>query len=625
METFKRFPLALLASLLTTGIVIYFIAYEPNELKGLNLILAKLATTTMLGVFVFTALRLLEHSIEKRTHLAVLGLGVLGLIVYYFSLPEEMNGFGALLYVFRHIFLILLFFVSILWTPFLKSSLSNVDYWQYAKEVLFSLVMTVLFSIVVIVGVNAALFAVEKLFDFDIRGKYYFMLDVCIVGVFSVSYFLSQIPKKPLLSKATMKPPRVEKFFTQYILTPLTGLYFVILYAYTAKVLVTMDWPKGILAWLIVIFSMVAVLTYLFWTHFATSQTSRWRKWIWLAVLLQTFMLFAAIGMRIVEYSWTENRYMVLMLGVWLAGISVYFLLYKNAKIKWIFISLSVLIAISQVGPLSAYAVSQKAQTQRLQTQLKILRRSEDAKDAPAKVRYEISDVTQYLFNRYGIKSLEPVFPKITAEFQVLDERLKTVGKALREKIKQTNKPMVATKKEDYKKIQTIFKEKPRYLPQFITYELGFKFMSTWDLNNERINFYVTHSNNTGMKARDIKGYDYMSRYNGNSYENANKEFIRPFGNFENIGVTITFEKNILKILKDDTTLTFDMNAYIDKLVKTHGISPQNMTQKDLILEKENDTLKVRIEFQHLNKNNYRQNKSINFNATVLFKLKGEE
>ena len=56
--------------------------------------------------------------------------------------------------------------------------------------------------------------------------------------------------------------------------------------------------------------------------------------------------------------AWTENRYMVLLLGIWLAGISLYFLLFKDAKIKWIFISLSVFIAVSQVGPLSAYAVA---------------------------------------------------------------------------------------------------------------------------------------------------------------------------------------------------------------------------------------------------------------------------
>ena len=630
VETFRRFPLALLASILTTCIAIYFIAYEPDELKGVNLVLAKLAATAMLGVFVFTALRLLEHSAEKRTQLVVLGLGVLGLIAYYFTLPEEMNDFDALLYVFRHIFLILLFFVSILWTPFLKSNLPNVDYWQYTKEVLFSLVMTVLFSIVVVIGVNAALFAVEKLFDFSIQGKYYFMLDVFIVGVLSVAYFLSQIPEKPLLSQATTKPPRVEKFFTKYILTALTGIYFVILYAYTFKVLVTMDWPKGVLAWLIVIFSMVAVLTYLFWTHFATHQTSRWRKWIWLAVLLQTLMLFAAIGMRILEYSWTENRYMVLMLGVWLAGISLYFLVYKKAKIKWIFVSLSALIAISQVGPLSAYAVSKKAQTLRLEVQLLELKKTPNVQNAPATVRYDISDITQYLFDRYGIKALEAVFPKITAAFKVLDSELKSAEKTLRDKI-HTNSEMAINKAKDYEKIKNIFKDKPMYLPHFITHELGFKFINAWEhhrgnsTNKRNVYFSIEQTNRSVRVLQDIRGYDYMSHFYGDTQTTYSRSQLMPVWNFEDIGVFVQYEKDVISIQTHAGVIVLDMKDFVDKLTKVHGLNHKKLKQKALTLSAENDSINVKIEFENIGQMIRDKNENIHFSSNIFFKLKGEK
>ena len=633
LETFRRFPLALLSSVLATGIAIYFIEVEPRDLKEFNLPLAKVAMSAMLGVFVFTALRLLEHSISKRIHWLMLGLsiiGLIGLIGYYFSLPDESNDLNTLLYVFRHIFLIILFFVSILWTPFVKSSLPNVDYWEYAKGILFSLVMTVLFSIVFVIGVNVALFAVEELFDLDIGGKYYFIIDVFIIGIFSVIYFLSQIPSEPLVSKASIKPPQVEKFFTQYILTPLTGIYFVILYAYTAKVLVTMDWPKGILAWLIVVFSTVAVLTYLFWTHFATDQKGRWRKWIWLAVFVQTLMLFAAIGMRILDYSWTENRYMVLMLGVWLAGISVYFLLYKEAKIKWIFISLSVLIAISQVGPLSAYAVSKNAQTARLLVALDTYKQEKSEGNAiPIKERYEISDITLYLYDRYGVDIFEPLFPSITVEFKKLDAEKRALEKALREKMK-TDKAGIVSKKEDYKKIQSIFKDRPNYFPHFLTHALGFKFVNTWEYDNQRhgadknVYFNVQYTHGEGMRAQDIRGYDYMTHYYGDASEDAKVESRNPLWYLKNIDVTITFEKNILTILKNDKLLSVDMKAFINTLVKKHGTNAVNLEPKELTLEKENDTLKVRIEFQQINRNHYNKHENINFNSNILFQMKGE-
>lgn len=633
-KTLKRFPLALLSSFLTTAIAFYFIVYEPEDIKGFTLTLAKLATTATLAVFIFTSLKLLEHNTARYQYWLVLGLAILGLIGYYLSLPDDMYDFGALLYVFRHIFLMILFFITILWVPFLQTNISNEDYWAYVKGIILALLMTLNFTIVIVLGVNAALYAVEELFGLYIKGKYYFGVNIFILGVFSVGYFLSQIPKKPLNIKAILPPPGVEKFFTQYVLTPLAGLYFIILYAYTAKVLVSMDLPKGILAWLIVAFSVVLVITYLFWTHFTSGEPKKWRRWIWLAVLLQTGMLFVAIGIRILEYSWTENRYMVLLLGVWLAGISLYFLLKKEAKIKWIFISLSLLIAFSQIGPFSAYSVSKKAQTKRLETNLKVFHKDLDPKKVPARVRYEISDVTQYLYNRYGIKALEPIFPKITADFIVLDGKLKAAQKELQKKreLERKKNNFIATAgKEEYRKIQDIFKDKPQFFPYFVTDALGFRFMNSWDYNNERngtiqnINFQVRYSSTRGMMAEDIRGYDYVSNYHGNSYENVKKGSIQPLFHLENIGVTITFEKAMLKLNKDNEVIVIDMKAYIKELVEKHGISPRNITKKELTLEKENDILKVRIEFQHLNKNNYRHKNSINFNARILFKLKGEK
>ena len=635
VQTFKRFPFALLASFIVSGIVIYFIQVKPKEFEGMYLVLAKIALSAMLGVFVFTALRLFANTVSGRLRLFIPLLAVMGLSLYYTILPNETKAFEGMIVFFRHSFLILLFFIAILWTPFIRSDLDNGDYWEYAKQILFSLVMTIIFTVVMILGVNGALFAVEKLFELNIKGKLYAQLDIFITGVFSVGYFLSQIPENPLRSKCLEHQPRVEMFFTKWILTPLSGLYFIILYAYTFKVLVTMDWPKGILAWLIVIFSMVAVLTYLFWTHFSSHQNSKWRRWIWLAVLLQTFMLFAAIGMRILEYSWTESRYMVFILGLWLAGISFYFLFFKEAKIKWIFVSLSLLIGISQIGPFSAYNISKKAQTARLLAVVDAYKQEKSYGHAvPIKQRYEISDITLYLYNHYGMKALETVFPKITAEFKRLDAQVKKAEKRLfekREKEISLHKVRVVTSKDEYEKINKIFQDKPRYFPHFVTHELGFKFINFWEYQNdgktkiENINFSVDMSQQRGMRAQKIKGYDYMLQYYGNSTQNMKINRQKNLWRLSNIDVNIALEKRILKIQHSAEMLEFDIGSFIDVLVKKNKTSNKILTQDELTLVNENDTLKVKIEFQHLNQNNYNGKKNLNFNAVILFKMKGEK
>lgn len=629
LQTFKRFPLVLISSLIATFIIIYFIQIEPKELEGIYLILAKIALTAMLGVFIFTAVRLLGGAVTQRSHLFMTLLAFLGLIIYYFMLPEHTRSFEGIIVFFRHSFLTILFFIAILWTPFLKSNLNNSDYWEYAKQVLFSLVMTLIFTVVMILGVNGALFAVEKLFELSIKGKFYGQIDIFIVGVFSVSYFLSQIPGEPLKSRQTEHPPRVEKFFTKWILTPLSGLYFIILYAYTFKVLVTMDWPKGILAWLIVIFSAVAVLTYLFWTHFATNQTGRWRKWIWLAVLLQTIMLFVAIGMRIAEYSWTESRYMVFILGIWLAGISLYFLLLKKANIKWIFISLSLFIAISQVGPLSAYTVSKIAQTNRLENMLGNLKKYNDTKKAPLELRYEISDVIQYLHGRYGVDGLAQNFPKISTEFKVLEAKKEAYQKALRAKMK--DKKVYAESKKEDKELHAIFKDKPSYFPKYVTHELGFKFLNTWEYNKEKDPEYKNAHFNVMNKpypvhhAIDVKGYDYMIGFYGDAHMYRKRKFVEPVWTLDDVDVSLLYEDHLLTIRKADKFITFDMKPYTEVLVKKYENKSSELPQQELTMLKENDGLKVKIEIQNIDKTVRDGNLSINFYANIFLKLKESE
>ena len=157
METFERFPLVLLSSFITTLIGMYFIEYEPHELIGVDLVLAKVAATAMLGAFVFTALSLVEYESLHISHMILSGIGFLGLVGYYYSLPDDMGGFDAWIYLLRHIFLIILFFVSILWTAFFVRSICPMLTTGSMLKRCCLAWYTVLFSIVVIVGVNTHL------------------------------------------------------------------------------------------------------------------------------------------------------------------------------------------------------------------------------------------------------------------------------------------------------------------------------------------------------------------------------------------------------------------------------------------------------------------------------------
>ena len=610
-ETLLRFPLTLIASLLVALISIYLVEVEPKKMEGVYLVLAKVALAASLGVFVFTATRLLGEQFGRGWHLVWTLLAIAGTVLYYDALPDTSQDFSAHMIPFRHFFLSLLFLIAFLWTPFVRSGLENVDYWEYAKHILFSLVMAFLFTIVVVLGVNGALFAIEKLFDIAIAGKRYFQVDIFVIGIFSVGYFLSQIPSHPERARFVTTPPKVEKFFTKWLLTPLSALYFVILYAYTLKLLVVQDWPKGILAWLIVAFSVVAILTYLFWTHFARGTNRGWRRGIWLAVLLQTVMLFIAIGMRIAAYSWTESRYMVFVLGVWLAMVSLYFLLFAKARIKWIFISLSMLIALTQFGPLSAYAVSRTAQEIRLKENVKAIIKYHPASKAPVKLRYEVSDGIRYLHRRYRGVSLEKIFPKITKSYLLL--------KAKREAEKKS--------KKDNSKAHTI-STKPHYLPEYIAEALGFKLVNRWEYQESRngknlsVAFSTAGVLQGGSKTMlDVRDYTHVVRVHKYGYEMVGKKG-KPHDlqwYYEKPKISLTYTRaSKLIISGEQEKVIFDLEAQLAGLVAKYGEASVKVDREEMDLQKDIGNLRVKLVLTELGRRMIRDQQIIYFSG-VLF------
>jgi len=468
VSTFKRFPLAVISALLTMSIFIYLIQMQNPEYKNIE-ILIKIAFASSLGVFMFTALRLLGD----KNPLSFVGIALI--VGYYLTLPDMENPSSTIFM--RHFFLILMFFIMTLWASYWKSNPTNGEFWEWTQRVIFGFLTSIIFGIVLYGGLSLALFSIDKLFSLDIESKRYAQLLILVIGLFGVNYFLSQIPKNP--HNLTIHTyTKIETIFAKFIITPLVIFYFLILYSYTFKILITLNWPEGILAWIIIIFSFVAIITYLFWTPLWSERAKKYKRFLFLALLLQTIMLAISINIRVSDYGWTENRYMISILGIWLFGISLYFLVLKDAKYKWIFISLTLLVFISQVGPFSSYAISKSSQQDRLKT---LLENSKPlSKKLDIQTRYEISDMINYLSKKHGLESLEPIIPKIVAKY----------------------------KKENGTKNQYGFSN-------FATKKLGFDYVNKWDLKKDETSISIYRPQNRHL---NISGYDWIieSSYNIN-------------------------------------------------------------------------------------------------------------
>ena len=576
LSTLKRFPLASFSAFLLTIIMIVLLDYK-NYANPNAIMASKIAFVATLGVLLFPALQLLGHSILFPL------LGVILLGVYYYFLPQNIHNMNFNIDI-RHALLALALFFMIFWSPFIFRKSDNNTFWQYAQAIIFGLITAIFFALIVYGGLAAALYAIEKLFGFDVRSLRYGQLALLVFGVFGINFFLSQIPKHPLFMQ--VRPySKIKRIFSKNILAPIAIIYFLILFAYTAKILINMTFPTGTLSWIIVAFSFVAIVSFLFLSPYL-KKSSLTQRFIWLAIFLQTIMLGFALWMRVQEYGITYNRYLLAMFGLWLLLMSLYFMLFGKAQQKWLFFFASLFILVSQFGTYSAKTVTQKSQTARL-IQL-IGTATPRSEKLDMKRKYEISNGINYIHTHYGVDAFETIIPHIL------------------EKYKSSTKVTKTTQHYNF--------------PSFATSELGFKFVNKWEWldakgNNgekkkEAYYFYVEHS----PKYINLKDYSHLINYHYNQHRYRNPRVQKELQQHQKISLS----KNILYFKEDNnSSITFDLTNYVDELLKKE-LTPPNVSQSALTHVATKDNLSIKILFQQLAISH--DGNITNFNSQILLK-----
>ncbi len=615
LNTLKRFPMVSLSAYLMTLILLIFsITGHGLMEKYPNYDLAnKIAFLMTLAMPLFFVLKLSS----KKQFMTLIGMALL--VGYYFLfIPDNLENANSAFFQRHFLWIVALMIFSIV-APFLFRPTNNEDFWEWTQQIVFALLATLLFSIVLFLGLEGARYALEKLFNitalprFKHRVEEIFMLT--IFGLFSINYFLSQVPKNPLL--ITSRPySKIENIFTKYILTPLVIIYFLILFAYTFKIIYLNQFPTGVLAWLVLIFSGLGIVTFLFWTPLWGEKIKKYKKLIWIAILLQTFVLAISIYMRIEQYGLTENRYFIALAGVWLFVTSLYFIVLKNASYKWIFITIPLLIVVSLSGPFSARELSKASQVEKLQTLLGTsMPLSEESNST---VKYQISSKIEYLFRKHGIDSLMPVIPEIVANYKLKNN-----------------------KQNDCEAISY-----DGSFPYYATKKLGFNFIDKWqweqnlryEAKNIPIYIHSIYPNNT--TTLNIKGYDWLQSFSFyNPAEEVNirgplycppmaEEIPDDFNNTtpftlktDNDYIHIEKEKKSIAKIKIDTFISTVKEKWEEQYKNNDKtLTPfqeAGLKPKDLTLEYEDSEIKVKFFFQSL-EFSQKKHKLIQYNGRVL-------
>lgn len=275
------------------------------------------------------------------------------------------------------------------------------DFWHFNSRLFLRFLSATLYTLTLYAGLMVALFGLEKLFGLNIRPSVYSQL-LAVLGLgFHPLFFLAGVPDVSVQETGMMPYPKGLKVFTQYVLIPLMIIYLGILLTYEVHIVLVQELPQGIVAMLILAYAVFGMLALLLVWPIKAEPGVRWvslfARSFFVTLVPLLLLLSLAIYRRISSYGFTEERYILVVLGLWLVGITGYFLVSRQPTIRVIPVSLFILTVLSAFGPQGASAVSRESQQARLARL-----RSATQPDAA-----QLASVVTYLVDAHGLQAVQ--------------------------------------------------------------------------------------------------------------------------------------------------------------------------------------------------------------------------
>ena len=367
LKAFQNFPISSLFAIVATSAIILLIDNEDNGT------LIRIAGACYLA---FLTSLVTEVYRKSTSQLWVYVLPLIMCTIWFLYIPYDIDStidheVSRVGYRFVSTAIILHLIISVI--PFLGPS-SEEDFWEFNKHLFLRIFESALFSVIIFLGLSMAIVALDQLFELDVDGAWYGRLLFFLGGIFNSLYFLSKFPEFDFDRKID-PPESAYKVFSEYILIGITSIYLLLLYAYAGKIFSEGELPRGWIGYLTIFFSLIGILSWLlnyFSPKFSNHRSTRiFVNHFFKFLTVPVAMLFVAIYTRIDEYGITEHRYIVAALATWLGFLTLTFGWVKKLHIKYIPITMAIVIAFSVfAGTMDMFDVSLRNQLSRLKSTL---------------------------------------------------------------------------------------------------------------------------------------------------------------------------------------------------------------------------------------------------------------
>jgi hypothetical protein len=541
----KRFPITLLFSTAAAVMLITISELQPIDNATLLETLSKTTMILALGIPISLSLKLFWERRDSRKpieSMAFIITGGLILLLYYFFLLAELN----MVSITRYIGVNLALYLGFLFIPYLPRK----DHFEmYIIKLSTGFIITVIYTAVLFLGLAAILFTLDTLLGVPIPEKLYLYTAIILGSVFAPAYFLAGIPSKNH-SLQDENYLIVLKVLLLYIVMPLLTAYTVILYMYFIKIIAAWEWPIGLVSHLVLWYALIvtAVLFLISPLRDEDKWANIFSKWMPIIILPILIMMFISMGIRINAYGITENRYYVVVLGLWVFGVMVYYSLMKKRLNILLPVTLAVITLLSVMGPLSSYSISALSQNNRFESILLKNNMLAEGKIQPAPAdisqqdKIELSSILAYFNTNHNLNDVK----YLPEDFDMND-------------------------------MEEVF---------------GFPYKEPDPTHSQDFFFFARDEAEEG--AVDIKEYDYMFDTEMLYYDMiADNDLDAGFDE----------ESGILRIInRGDLLYEKDLNLYVKDLLERQSTAERNdiLTSEEAVFIDENEKIKVKIIFKSI-------------------------
>ncbi|WBW97174.1 DUF4153 domain-containing protein [Oceanirhabdus sp. W0125-5] len=568
-NSIRRFPETIGISTACVILLIYMheLGYGPgNQLRET---LARVTMVLALGIPLSLCIKLYFERIKdykKSIFYGTYVAGALLLIIYYHVFLNDFE----MVSITRYIGISLILYLIFICIPYLPK---RDNFELYVIRVFARFFTTILYSVVLYLGLAAILFTIDQLLGINIKGEIFYYTWLIVVGVFAPSFFLAGLPQnnEELFLKDYSK---LIKVLVLYIIIPLISVYTIILYLYFGKIIITRQWPQGLVSHLVLWYSAISAAV-IFLISPLLNKNPWIKKYIKVfpkAILPLIIMMFISIGIRINAYGITENRYFVVALGIWVFLVMIYFSFTKEMKNIVLPISLAVIIFVSLFGPLSSFSISKYSQNKRFE---KILLRNNMIKNKKA-VKAS-SDVS-----KNDLREISSILSYFNRSHSLDDVRSLPKGFKLK----------------DMEKV------------------LGVKYKEQYYYNDDEY-FYFDVLDNT--EAIDIRGYEYLFDLRNHIFQES-----------KDIPLSVNYNDTLSRLsIKEngEEIYSIELTDFAEALIEKYGANQNNkgLSVKEMSIEDENDKIKVKIQFSYISgnkKSSTEKIESLRFGFNVFVKVK---